>query len=171
MGKTGAVPSHLHRRIYPHGSPRQDPHFSTPERRTRRGSDPYPPEAHLAGGADRARPPHVARSSPIFGEPDAANSPGKEQGLSPYELLGCRRPPRPAPSSPPPRLAARAREVASACATRPVAAQARSGWSARRRPEGGAEERGEREGAGGSGESVRAGVERHVGRLLDLGTG
>jgi len=36
---------------------------------------------------------------------------------------------------------------------------------------GGAEERVEREGAGGSGESVRAGVERDVGRLLDLVTG
>jgi len=100
MGKTGAAPSHLHRRIYPHGSPRQDPHFSTPERRTRRGSDPYPPEAHLAGGADRARPPHVARSSPIFGEPDAANSPGRNRASPPTRSSAAedrRAPPRPAP--------------------------------------------------------------------------
>ena len=90
MGKTGAAPSHLHRRIYPHGSPRQDPHFSTPERRTRRGSDPYPPEAHLAGGADRARPPRAARSSPDLRRTRCGEQPRKEQGLSPWPLRGAR---------------------------------------------------------------------------------
>ena len=51
--------------------------------------------------------------------------------------------------------AAARRAVASACGRRPVAAQATSGWSARRRPTAQeTEDRVELEGAGGGGDSV-----------------
>ena len=168
MGKTGAAPSHLHRRIYPHGSPRQDPHFSTPERRTRRGSDPYPPEAHLAGGADRARTPRVARSSPDLWRTRCGEQPRK--GTGPLPLRAPRLPKTaaarsllsPAPSGrQSPRGRERLRDEAGGGAGEERVERQEAG--------GGAEERVEREGAGGGGESVRAGVERS-GALLDLGT-
>ena len=57
--------------------------------------------------------------------------------------------------------AAARRAVASACGRRPVAAQATSGWSARRRPTAQeTEDRVELEGAGGGVDSVGNGEER-----------